>query len=207
MRPGVLACALAVASTCQAEQSHEMITVDGLYVGGAFGEATAQDLCSDIPAVTGTTSLRCGKREDYGKLLIGVDLHPLFAIEAGLHHLGEYKFALSDGVNTLAGTSKGAALSLRALANLRADRFFAFAAAGLNRWDVKAEAKRTTDDVTVYHARESGYSITWGGGVGLDITKWLTVRAEYERFSNIGNGATTGRGNINAMSLGLIARF
>ena len=44
-------------------------------------------------------------------------------------------------------------------------------------------------------------------GLKYDFTKNVGARMEWQRYSNIGNDSTTGQGDVNLYSIGIVFKF
>lgn len=205
MRTPIVTALLVAPLACIAQEYPERISLAGWYAGGAFGQAKASDTCSDIPYLTSSVLITCDNKDDYAKAYIGYDVLPILAIEAGAHYLGKYRLNLTDGIDTISAAATASAATLRAVVNWKADPFYAFFAGGVARWALKVDAQINSE--AFYSARDSGYSLHWGIGGGVNLNKWWSVRAEYEEFPNVGEDATTGKDDIKALSLGLQFKF
>jgi opacity protein-like surface antigen len=54
---------------------------------------------------------------------------------------------------------------------------------------------------------ETGTSITFGLGFQYNFTKRLAARAELQRYSDVGNDHTTGKSDVDVLSIGLVIKF
>jgi len=88
------------------------------------------------------------------------------------------------------------------------ERLTLFGKLGLQRWDASNEIAavnaRAASSATV-GARGNDYK--FGLGVRYDFSRNAGVRFEWERFVNVGDAATTGRGDIDLLAIGLQYRF
>jgi len=49
--------------------------------------------------------------------------------------------------------------------------------------------------------------MTLGAGFQYHFTKRLAARAEWQRYSDVGNDNTTGQSDIDVLSIGLVIKF
>jgi OOP family OmpA-OmpF porin len=55
--------------------------------------------------------------------------------------------------------------------------------------------------------KETNTDLTYGIGAQYDINRQLGVRAEWQRYTNMGDDATIGESDVDVMSVGLVVRF
>jgi opacity protein-like surface antigen len=79
-------------------------------------------------------------------------------------------------------------------------QFAAYGKAGFLRWDVDRSGAGSS-------IGETGTSITLGLGFQYNVTKRLAARAEWQRYSDVGNDHTTGNSDVDVLSIGLIIKF
>lgn len=146
------------------------------------------------------------------KLLLGHQFTPNFALEGGYVDLGKAKYnaALSDGNASANYKSYGAVLDAVGIMPL-SNGFSLFGKGGLYYG-------RTSLDVSNSSAAAggafSGLNSTWktslnyGAGVSYELSKNLSLRGEYERFSHVGDNIETGgKSNVDLLSVGLALKF
>jgi OOP family OmpA-OmpF porin len=51
------------------------------------------------------------------------------------------------------------------------------------------------------------WKTTYGIGVSYNVSKTVAVRGEFERFLKLGDANTTGEGDVNLLSVGVVAKF
>ena len=59
-------------------------------------------------------------------------------------------------------------------------------------WDAKISASGIIND----SISDDGTDITFGFGANFGVSETVAIRAEFEKFQNIGNESTTGRGFV-----------
>jgi OmpA-OmpF porin, OOP family len=53
----------------------------------------------------------------------------------------------------------------------------------------------------------SGTDLTFGLGLKYDFSKTVGVRAEWERFMDVGDNNTTGQSDVDLLSVGVVFKF
>ena len=138
------------------------------------------------------------------KLFGGYRFNEFVAVEGGYQNLGRF-----NGVSTIsapAASSAGgkwdaSAISVAAVATYPlGDRFGLLFKGGLAATRLKAS-------VSQFNANETRVQPLLGIGVKFDATKVIGVRAEFERYNNVGDGSTTGQSPINIWSVSALYRF
>ena len=56
-------------------------------------------------------------------------------------------------------------------------------------------------------ANESNTDLTFGFGLRYDLNKSVGVRAEWQRYGDVGGGDIGGESDVDVISLGVIFRF
>jgi len=75
--------------------------------------------------------------------------------------------------------------------------------AGLFSWDVDLKVSPGLGT----NESESGTDLTYGFGVGWDITKNIGLRFEYQTYKDLGEENTTSQGDVNVLGVNAIFRF
>ena len=188
---------------------------DGWYAGFFLGSSNA-DLSPSVVAVTGATSTNLVKDErDPGvTALVGYRFNRYFAAEVGFAWLGEFQMtnqvtaptvgALNADIRTI-----GIFIDAVGLLPLGAN-FDALAKVGV----VGAETRtfRSTSGTvtpapgTLTNASTDEAVLKVGLGIQYNFAKGVTLRAEWDRYLNVGDG-NTGQFDIDLYSLGVLFRF
>jgi OmpA-OmpF porin, OOP family len=171
----------------------------GLYVGGSLGVVTYKDACNSL-------LVPCDDQDTGWRAFGGYQFNRYFAAELGFADLGA---ATGDG--PLAGVGQGSfQLEVKEVFDLSAVFLFPVSGnlSGLAR--VGMYRARTTLDVQVTgfpstHDGETNSGFTIGAGAELRLGP-LGVRAEWQRYQNVGGG-TTGEDDIDVFSVGALFRF
>ena len=187
----------------------------GWYAGLTLGSSNV-NINPDVVAVVGATSSNLVKDErDPGvKVLAGYRFNPYLAVEAGFAWLGELKIT-----NNVSAPTTGAlnadirviGLFLDAVGLLPVgDNFAALAKVGVFGSETRT-FRSTSGTVTPApglntNASTDEANLKFGLGAQYSFGKTVTVRAEWERYMDVGN-ANTGEFDIDLYSIGLLFRF
>lgn len=188
----------------------------GTYLGFGLGQSRLQADHAAIDAGIvrsgfGSASTSFDERDTAWKLHLGYQFNRNFALEAGYTDFG--KFVLSTATTgpaaNVGGSVRAYAWSLEAVGLAPvSERFSVFGKLGLQRWDTDAHLAATNAGVassTTLGARGNDWKL--GLGARYDLSRNVGVRFEWERFVNVGESATTGRGDIDLIAIGLQYRF
>lgn len=162
-----------------------------LYVGGFLGQGSV-NFCGQAPA-----GVTCDDKALAWKAFVGAQVNEYVALEVGYGRTGE-----------LSASGPGGSLSVKATA---------VEAVGIFSYPVTQQVHPYLK-FGVYHgwtkftstvsagADESNNDLTYGLGVRLDITKQLAVRAEFQRYKDVG-GPTIGHDDVDVIGVGVLFRF
>lgn len=203
---GIAALAALVSPFARAQES-------GWYGGGNVGRSAAT---IDDARITrglaagglGTVTIDDRDRSTGFKLFGGRQLHPNFALEAGLFDLGKFGFtATTTPAGALDGSIRLRGLNLDAVGILPInERFSALGRFGLTYAQAR-DSFGGTGAVVVGNANPRHSGVNYKAGVGLQyaVTDALALRAEAERYRV--DDAVGNRGAIDLFSVGLVYRF
>jgi len=230
-----LAIVTATSSAYALELSNEMYVVAS--VGQATVVQTPMQIDNNTIIINSASSIRnlqstqASAKRGY-KLQLGYEFTPNFAIEGGYVDLGKTTYSATYGAqitttnpvfswwpkgpqttttSTLAGSaSREAKITGWNVSGVGIypinDQFSVFGKLGMINAKVKSSdagaAFASGDDTT-----ETKWKTTYGVGGTYNFSKSLGVRAEFERFSKLGDSQTTGAVDVNLLSLGLAGRF
>lgn len=138
----------------------------GAYFGGALGQSFVK---TDIGELE-NTDLKLNENGFAFKLMAGVKMGSVLALEGGYRSFGTVKSKTGD----VEFESNITAYDLHALGRLDLQLLELFAKAGYSFWDQKSMISR--DEIN-----DSGANFSWGFGAMLKLGG-LGVRAEWERF-------------------------
>jgi len=164
------------------------------FAGFGVGQSRADIDC------TGT--LTCDRNDTAWKLYGGYMFHPNFGGQAEIYRQGRAKFsaALADGT-VATGEFKGEGVGLYALAMAKDGIWSVFGKAGVHSSRITGSAR--VADISGSR-RETHTHFGWGAGLGVDWTKNLGARLEYERLRGRLLGESV---DVDQVTAGLVARF
>jgi len=186
------------------------------YVGVSAGRARALDMGHDSVsrALAGQglpTSTDAVDQQATGwKVFAGHRFGPNFAVEGGYTWLGRYDFhgQIIADPGTVNSQFKAESINAFAVGLLPwTPEFEAFAKAGLGFWRAKLSANGTFAGRSSRAESARGWSPILGVGLQYHFAPQWTLRAEAERFFNIGKADRTGRTEIDLYSLGVQYHF
>ena len=194
----------------------------GTYIGIGPGVATAVGLDDDLiiaaewlQAITGADTVATADDSSTGaKFFVGYAFNKFFALEGFYANLGEYTITAvaDDGFDSTAvdkWTVRG--FGVAATGALPLNNWLAlFGKLGFVSWDLEYES--TISDTTglsgiLFTGSESGTSPLFGVGAEFDFSSRWALRAEYERYIDIGEQDTFGHFDVDLMSVSAIFRF
>jgi len=164
------------------------------YAGIGIGQSRADIDC------TGT--LTCDRTDTAWKLYGGYMFHPNFGGQAEIYRQGRANFSASLGDGTTAtGEFKGEGVGLYGLAIARDGIWSVFGKAGVLTSRITGAAR--IQDLSASR-RETHTHFGWGAGMGVDWSKNLGARLEYERLRGRLLGESV---DVDQVTAGLVARF
>ena len=212
----VLAVAVAIAAVTPA-----MAQESGFYVGGAIGQMSTdldtEELSSDIRASGFThTPISKDDTDTAWKLIAGYRINRNFAAELSYLQLGEFSESTTisrpPSTATAGISGKWEAKNTFTLAGLGilpfGDRFSVFGKVGAYMTKIEQRASATVGSSTftdVESVNSKGF--LFGFGAGFDVTRNVTIRAEWERLTDVGDKEKTGEGDLDLLTIGAIFRF
>ena len=175
----------------------------GAYVGAALGQSKAKDACDGLGGVGFVGN--CDEKDDAWKVFGGYQFNRHWGLELGYTDLGE-----SSAGGTVAGVpanasaeAKGVELTVVGTVPL-GERFSLFGKVGAFRWDVDS---RATVGAATAAADDTGTNFTYGVGLSFHINRNVSIRAEWQRYNDVGDNASTGRSDVNMISAGAVFKF
>ena len=164
----------------------------GWYVGASVGQSKAHHVdCAGFST--------CDSKAAAFGILGGYQISRYFAAELGYHDFGRVTLSGPGSANIKANALELVGLGAYPFAN----QFSVYGKLGAYRAEVKLSPSlagsgslkdRTTD-------------LTFGFGARYDVTRETGVRAEWQRYKNVGGDDTGGKYDIDVISIGLIWRF
>lgn len=167
-----------------------------VYGGVTIGQSKAKGFCDEF---TGP-GLSCDDKDNSLRLLGGYQFHPNFAVELGVLYLGEVQARGPGGTFTV----ESAALEALGVGMLPlGDKFSVYGKAGIYRAETEA---RLNTVILTETQKESNFDLTFGFGVRFDVAKNLALRAEWQRYMDVG-GDDIGEADIDVISFGVLLKF
>jgi OOP family OmpA-OmpF porin len=140
----------------------------------------------------------CDDEDTAWKILGGYQFNKNFAVEFGYTDLVE----VSGGGAVGNFSTEATAFELVAVGMMPlADRFSVYGKIGMYRADVDASGTGIFGSVS-----ESNTDLTFAVGVRYDFTRNLGVRAEWQKYQDVGGGEI-GESDVDVLSVGVIWKF
>jgi OOP family OmpA-OmpF porin len=178
-----IAVLMAVSGAMASSASFAQATDTGFYIGGHFGQSDVKEL---------------DETDSSWKFIGGYQFNQNFALELGYTDLGSVTISGPGGNATFEST----AFELLGVASLPvADRFSVYGKFGFYQAD--SDLNFNLVGFGSGSASESNTDITFGVGLRYDFTRNLGVRAEWQRYGDVGDGAT----DVDVMSIGVLWKF
>jgi OmpA-OmpF porin, OOP family len=143
------------------------------------------------------------------KAQVGYQINRHLAVEGGYVNLGKFKYnATFTGGNTGAEI-KVDGWNVSAVGFLpMSDRFAFLGKAGLIAATVSQSGSIAgLPGVTANSVSTTDVKPSLGVGIVYDLSRFVAIRAEYEKFFKLGNNDTTGESDVNMLSVGVVYRF
>jgi len=208
MQRQLLIVALAAASTGAVAQDRER-----WYAGASIGRSVLK-IDDSAVGVAGAASSSVSKDEsDTGyKIFAGHRFTSNLGVEAGWVDFG--KFAARNNVTPGPGTSS---LEIR-MSGFNIDgvgtwplgtRFSLLARLGgiFSETKVSRSASGSVALGRPASEKKSELNVHWGVGAGYELSRTLSLRAEFEQAQNLGDRDTTGEGSPSLLTVGLVVKF
>jgi len=204
---GVLACFLPGISVAVLilglAAAPSMARAENWYAGASVGQSKADiDITCDL-------DISCSKDEDDTGLKIfgGYQFNPSGAIEFGYVDLGKFKASGKDNILGNASLDwEPSGFTFAVVGTLPIGQNFGLIGkVGIFFWDMDLHARSS-----VFGSgsdSDSGTDLTYGLGVKYDFSETIGMRAEWERFQDVGDSNTTGQSDIDLFSVGVVFKF
>ena len=169
----------------------------GWYAGVGLGSSKAKGACD---GVTGP-GISCDDTDMAYKIFGGYQINKNFAAEFGYTDLGKAEASVS-GFGSASIKATGFEVVGVGIMPIN-PQWSVYGKLGFFRWDAKL------DDGTglIGSASASGTDLTYGVGVGWNLSKNVALRAEYQQYNNVGDEETTGQADVSVMGINGIFRF
>ena len=186
----------------------------GVYVLGAVGSSRVAidkaEIDSELTAV-GVTGLSSTSHEtDTGyKLQLGYKVNQNFAVEGGYVDLGKFTYDATFTGGTAKATAKATGWNIVAMGILPlGDTFSLLGRLGVIRAKVDETASATgPGGSALASVSATKNKSTYGLGVAYNLSKSTSIRADYDRYSKLGDKNTTGEGDVDLYSLAVAYKF
>jgi opacity protein-like surface antigen len=163
------------------------------YFGGSIGRTKSkEDACF-------TTELPCDRSNNSSGVQLGVELDKNWAIEGGYRSLGRI-VDQNDGKGTYT-IIKTKLVEADVIGMLPIERFVPYLKGGFYF------ARNAMDSTMIAPANGNQGGWTYGAGLGFDLTKNIRVRAEWQRYNNVGHANVGVRTDVETSMLGAVIRF
>jgi OmpA-OmpF porin, OOP family len=189
MIAGFMAASIATVGSAYAQAGQDR----GWYLGGSIGQSSM-----DIEGCGGVVS--CDDKDTAWRILGGYQINRNFAVELGFHQLGDASASFPGGrVDFEANAIELVGIGAVPLAN----NFAVYAKAGFYRGETEATGSNVAGPIDM---KETNTDITYGVGVQYSFNPKFGIRAEWQRYPNMG-GEEIGESDIDVLSIGVVVRF
>lgn len=177
----VLALGFAVATAFAGAAFAQRAPDTGFYVGGSFGQATADEWCSTSGAPAGFALTSCDDEDTAWKLFAGYQFNSWLGAEATYMNLGDYTASVALGGATANVSADASSWNIAAVASVPVGPVSLFGKIGYARTDSEANVNVGGTSVRV---GEDGSEAIYGLGVKWNMTRNWALRAEWERLDD-----------------------
>ncbi len=172
------------------------------YVGIGFGQASAD---IDAAPIVGVPPMVDDEDTSF-KIFGGAMLNQNFGLEVGYADFGEMSVTWDDGVDYIKDAAEASAFYAAAIGMLPInEQAGLFAKFGFARWDLDLQETSSIPGVGG-SLSESGTDPMFGIGAQFAVNNVL-LRAEFERFMDIGDENTTGQSDVDVLGLSAAVKF
>jgi OOP family OmpA-OmpF porin len=165
----------------------------GWYLGGSIGQSAV-----DIEGCGGVVN--CDDKDTAWRILGGYQLNRNIAVELGFHQFGDASQTFPGGQVAFEAN----AIEIVGLGSLPLGNNFAiYGKAGFYRGETKATGSNFSGAIDL---KETNTDLTYGLGARYDFNPKLGIRAEWQRYTNMG-GDAVGESDVDVLSVGVIVGF
>ena len=158
----------------------------GWFIGAAGGSASYRDAC---PAAV-AAGFTCDNHGVAWKVFGGYQFTSWLGYELAYGDLGK---ATQSQVGVWTADFETTAIDMVLVLTVPLDRFSLYAKWGLAVW----ELERTITGAGAGSTNAKGSDITYGFGMGYNVTKSIALQLEWQRYKDVGDINTTGITNID----------
>jgi OOP family OmpA-OmpF porin len=170
----------------------------GWYLGASGGQSKGKDSCPSLIPV-GTS---CDDTGSTYSVFGGYQVIKYIGVELGYTDLGKSELSGSGITNT----TRVKGVELLGVGTIPiTPQFEVYGKVGAFSWNLKESCTGAT--CTFSSRSETGTDLTYGLGAKFNFTKNVGVRVQYQRYKDVGNDATTGKNDIDSLSLGIVFKF
>jgi OOP family OmpA-OmpF porin len=208
----ILAATIAAAALAGSAHAQESGPYFGLGIGQSrIGIDASRIDANALGAGFATSATVTDGRDGAWKIFGGYQYNRHLAVEVAYSDFGRFstQTVTTGPAGTVGSDTRANAWSMDAIGLLPlSDRIALFGKVGLHRWEVDGRAAAIVGGAaSTVGARATGTDWKYGFGARFDVSKSTALRVEWERFRNVGDAATTGRGDIDVLTLGVHYRF
>ena len=171
----------------------------GGYMGASIGEAYYRHTCDGAPA-----GITCNNDDTAWRVFGGYQFKPSFAIELGLHTLGSVA-AQGTGPAMVTQRAEVRAVDLVYVGSWAMSNRLALITK-LGFYFGKLQVDANPAGITRGWESRSTNDITYGLGIGYELTDHAEFRLEWQRFGHFATGSAAEL-DIHLFSLGAVYRF
>ncbi|MEN9500763.1 MAG: hypothetical protein RI964_48 [Pseudomonadota bacterium] len=157
------------------------------YLGASIGQSSSDDFCQDLQD--------CASHDKNWKLFAGMRMNDNLVLEGSYVNLGTLQGQDTAG-NTISQDTT--AFTIAGVAGIPInDQIEVFGKAGAARWNAKHH------NTAGNSSKNTGTDALIGAGANYDLGDNMGVRAEWERFKDVGKNATATAGDVDLLSVGV----
>jgi len=170
------------------------------YAGASLGQSKMKDASSQLVGTSFEDT------DTAFKVYGGYQFHRNVGVEFGYINFGTFKGSGSIGGTALSDNWKANGINVSAVGTWPlTNEFSLLGKLGLTRWSV--DDKFSTTLTGPGSAKENGINLSYGIGAQYAFAKQWAGRAEYEVFTKVGKENTTGKSDIDVLSIGVVYKF
>ena len=171
----------------------------GFYFGGSLSKAESKDTACFMPS----PAFECDRKGELAwAAFAGLMFNKYFGVEGGYHNLGKIVEVSSAATGDRAWVRSYIGELLGVAAFPIGDSFSIYAKGG----GYYARSTMTGSFVAA-DTKSTNKQWTFGAGASWDVFKHAGLRAEYQRFNNVGGQEIGFRTDVDVMSLGAYIKF